>query len=294
MQKFNIILVGRNIEKLNHIKEGILKSKNLSISSLIMKFLILLLDNSSIKCVCVISEAADDSLENINNLFDQIKSLIPSNSAIRILINNVGMGQNGKRRLGDINVRLDDEKYEGDLFEHVIKVNCIYPVLLTRGYLQRLDKDWGRCAIINIASCAALTPSTPFSSLYAASKAFNRSFSLSLAGEMEAKRLLHPESTPQVDVICVSPGFVVSNMTKMRESLYCCSAEQHAQIVFSKISNSWPLSCIDIIPHWKHSLMWSILAALEILIPSEWFLVAIVMPAVLKFSGSFRNFKIKD
>lgn len=254
-----------------------------------------------IKCICVISEAADDSLANIDNLFDQIKSQIPANAAIRILINNVGMGQNGKRRLGDINVRrsstgsdINEDGYEGALFEQVIKVNCIYPVLLTRGYLQRVEMDWGRCAIINIASCAALTPSTPFSSLYAASKAFNRSFSLSLAGEMEAKRLLHPENTPQVDVICVSPGFVVSNMTKMRESMYCCTAEQHAHIVFSKISNSWPLPCIDIIPHWKHAFMWSILAGLEVLIPSEWFLVAVIMPAVLKFSGTFRNFKIKD
>jgi len=33
---------------------------------------------------------------------------------------------------------------------------------------------------------------------------------------------------------------------------------------------------------------------LEILIPSEWILVAILMPTILKFSGKFRNFQIKE
>lgn len=200
------------------------------------------------------------------------------------------MGQNGKRRLGDIDVIGE----EGGLFEEIVKVNCIYPVLLTRAYLQRLNPTDGRVAIINLASCAALTPATPFSSLYAATKAFNRSFSLSLNGEMSAKRLLHPETTPQCDVICVNPGFVVSNMTKMKKSAYCCTADEHSHLVFSKISRSWPLSTVDIIPHWKHGLMWSVLAFLETLIPSEWFLVAVIMPAVLKFSGKFRNFEIKE
>jgi short-subunit dehydrogenase len=244
--------------------------------------------NEGIKCVCLISEASDDSLTNMTKLFDQIQPIL-GNGSIRILINNVGMGQNGKRRLGEIKVGMGEE---GGLFEEIVKVNCIYPVLLTRAYLQRVGSASGRCLIINIASCAALTPSTPFSSLYAASKAFNRSFSVSLAGEMRAKRLLHPETTPEVDVVCVSPGFVVSNMTKMQESLYCCSAEQHAHIVFSKISNSWPLAAVDIIPHWKHGVMWSVLAFMEILVPYEWFLVGVLMPLILKFSGKYRNFKV--
>lgn len=239
----------------------------------------------TIKVVCLISEAAHH--ENIANLFKQIDD----NAVIRVLINNVGIGQNGKRRLGDIDVC----GAEGGLFDEIVRVNCIYPVLLTRAYLQRLRADTGRCVIINVSSCAALTPSTPFSSLYAATKSFNRSFSLSMNGELTAKHLLHPDTTPLVDVVCVNPGFVVSNMTKMRESAYCCTAEQHAQVVFSKISSAWPFgSTVDIIPHWKHGLMWSFLAFLEFLIPSEWFLVAIIMPAVLKYSGKFRNFKIKD
>ena len=208
----------------------------------------------------------------------------------------MGIGQNGKRRLGDISV----SEGEGGLFEEIVKVNCIYPVLLTRAFLRRLkanqeEQEDNRYAIINLASCAALTPATPFSSLYAATKSFNRSFSLSLSGEMSAKHLLHPETTPPVDVICVNPGFVVSNMTKMKESAYCCTSSDHAKVVFYKISRSKSiLGAVDIIPHWKHGLMWSILALLEVLIPSEWVLVAVIMPAVLKFSGKFRNFQIKD
>lgn len=226
-------------------------------------------------------------MENISNLFSQIDSTLSSftGHSLRILINNVGMGQNGKMRLEDL---------DSGIFEEIVKVNCIYPVLLTRSFLKRLKSDSGKVAVINIASCAALTPATPFSSLYAATKSFNRSFSLSLSGEMGAKHLLHPDTTPSCDVICVNPGFVVSNMTKMKESAYCCSSSQHAHVVFSKISRSWPLGCVDIVPHWKHGLMWSILAFMEVLIPSEWVLVAIIMPAVIKLSGKYRNFEIKD
>lgn len=236
----------------------------------------------------MISEASDASNENILRLFQRIEEVLAplKGNCLRILINNVGMGQNGKRRLGDIDVLGG----EGGLFEEIVKVNCVYPVLLTRAFLQRIKVTDGRVAVINLASCAALTPATPFSSLYAATKSFNRSFSLSLAAEMSAKRLLHPDMTPQCDVICVNPGFVASNMTKMKKSLYCCTSDEHSHVVFSKITRSQ--SVVDIIPHWKHGLMWSVLACLETLIPSEWFLVAVIMPAVLKLSGKFRNFKI--
>ena len=271
-QKLNLILVGRNLEKLETVKKEIISV------------------NSEIKIICLISEASDASHQNIQNLFKEIEANLPAGQVIRILINNVGIGQNGKRRLGEIDVCGG----EGGLFEEIVKINCIYPVLLTRTFLQKLKADNGQILILNVASCAALTPATPFSSLYAATKSFNRSFSLSLNGEMSAKHLLHPETTPKVDVVCVNPGFVVSNMTKMKESLYCCTSQDHAQVVFSKISKSWPLASVDIIPHWKHGLMWSILAFMEVLIPSEWFLVAVIMPAVLKYSGKYRNFQIKD
>lgn len=272
-QKFNLFLIGRNLEKLERVKDEILS------------------ETAEIKVICLISEASDSSHENVKKLISQVEEALSAGHCIRILINNVGMGQNGKRRLGDIAV---SEGGEGGLFEEIVGVNCIYPMILTRAFLKTLKGDNGQSAIINVASCAALTPATPFSSLYAATKSFNRSFSLSLSGELAAKHLLHPENTPKIDVICVNPGFVVSNMTKMKESAYCCSAQEHAHVVFSKISKSWPLGAVDIIPHWKHGFMWMILAILEILIPSEWFLVSVLMPAVLKFSGKFRNFQIKE
>jgi short-subunit dehydrogenase len=268
-----LFLVGRNSEKSETVKSEIIAN------------------TPAIKVHCLISEASDATISNVQtSIFKEIDALLPAGHVIRILINNVGIGQNGKRRLGDIDVCGG----EGGLFEEIVKVNCIYPVILTRAFLKRVKADDGQLAIINVASCAALTPATPFSSLYAATKAFNRSFSLSLSGELSAKHLLHPETTPKINVICVNPGFVVSNMTKMKESAYCCSAQEHAQVVFSKISRSWPLEAIDIIPHWKHGLMWSVLAFMEVLIPSEWFLVAVIMPAALKLSGKYRNFQIKE
>lgn len=288
-----MFLVGRNIEKLNGVKAEIESLRNKSVAKITVMLYFISVE-LGVKIVCLISEASEADQDNIESLFSQIEDILKPGHAIRVLINNVGIGQNGKRRLGDI--------VDEGIFEEIVKVNCVYPVLLTRAFLKRLKgnpeeggQDGARYAILNLASCAALTPATPFSSLYAATKSFNRSFSLSLSGEMGAKHLLHPETTPPVDVICVNPGFVVSNMTKMNESAYCCTSSDHAKIVFYKISRTnGILGAVDIVPHWKHGLMWSILAVLEVLIPSEWFLVAVVMPAVLKFSGKFRKFEIKD
>ena len=240
------------------------------------------------------SEASEATLQNVQSVLQQVdETLKVEKGLLRFLINNVGMGWGGKCRLGDI----DESTLER--IEEIVAVNCSYPVLLTRAVLKHLRQRAREytadesVAIINLASCAALTPATPFSALYAATKAFNRSFSNSLAGEVEARRLLHPERPmPEIQVLCVSPGFVVSNMTGMKESLWCCSARAHAQVVLKKLS-AWPAGlAADIIPHWKHGLMWSVLFFMEFLIPAEWILVSFVMPSVLKFSGRFRNFKI--
>ncbi len=208
---------------------------------------------------------------------------------LRMLINNVGIGWGRKCRLGDI---LDSEV---ERIEEIVAVNCSYPVLLTRAFLKLLRETGQasdeRVAILNLASCAALTPATPFSALYAATKAFNRSFSNSLAGELVTRRFLHPERPiPPIQVLCVNPGFVVSNMTGMSESLWCCSARSHAQVILRKLSFT---QSVDIVPHWKHALMWASVSVVEWLVPVEWVLVGWLMPAALKFSGKFRNFEIK-
>lgn len=248
-----------------------------------------------IKIVTIVSEASDVSFENVNDGVVSVveKTLATEKGTLRMLINNVGIGWGRKCRLGDIR---EDEEVER--IEEIVLINCTYPVQLTRAVLKLIRNrtaagDYAvtdRLAIVNMASCAALTPATPFSALYSATKAFNRSFSNSLAGELTARRLLHPElSLPQIQVLCVNPGFVVSALTGMKESFICCSARSHAQVVLRKLA--WPWS-MDIIPHWKHGLMWAALCVFDWLVPVEWVLVGVLMPWVLKFSGKFRNFKI--
>lgn len=252
--------------------------------------------------VTLLSNASDASLDNVARVFEQVDATLATHRGLlRILINNVGMGQGGKRRLGDIPLREENHRL-GDIFEEIVAVNCTYPVQLTRVFMRHLKTRAAvynalpagrdRVALFNVASCAGIITSTPFSSLYAGTKAFNRSFSLSLAGEMAAKRLFHPDTTPIVDVVCVNPGFVVSNMTKMSESFYCCSAAAHARVVFRKLA-AWPAGLTaDIVPHWKHGLMWAIPWVLEWLVPSEMLLTGVIMPAMIRLSGRFRNFKI--
>lgn len=297
-----MFLIGRNFDKLEKIRNEIENSKNFyQVLGFTLIFAYFLIVNDLVKVVIIISEASDSTLKNFENVFSEIeRTLKEFKGILRIFINNVGIGQGGKRRLGDIPIDGDDGE---DIFEDIVSVNCSYSLLLTAALLKHLrekvevynglPRGYDRVALFNLASCAALTPATPFSSLYAATKAFNRSFSISLSGELAAKRLLHPESIPIVDVICVNPGFVVSNMTKMSESLYCCTAEEHATVVFRKLSKSSQGMIADIVPHWKHGLIWSFMWMVEFIIPWEWLLVGFIMPAMLKFSGKYRNFKIE-
>jgi short-subunit dehydrogenase len=242
-------------------------------------------------------------LEAVQRVFEESEKVLSAHGGfLRVLINNDGQGQGGKKRLADLDVSVDERK-DTDIFEQIVMVNCGYPVLLTRAFLRHLysRRDWngnGRILIVNVASCAALMPSTPFSSLYSASKAFNRSFSLSLASELAAKRLLHYDASLPIDCVAVSPGFVESSMTQMSKSFICCTAQEHAKATLQAIAVAvrggfWSVAT-DLIPHWKHALMWSFVKGIDWMVPHEPFMIGTVMPLALKAIRRYRKLDIKD
>lgn len=204
----NILLVSRSKEKLEEVRDGIRKEYKVQVDY-------------------VVSNAADISEANIASVVEKC-----SGRDVTILVNNVGVGQGGIKPL---------EMLSTEAIQQAVTINCTYPTLLTHALLPLLKrKSAGRKLIINISSLAAVTMN-PFSSVYAATKGYNRQFSLALTAEL---------CWEKVDVLCVNPGFVESNMTKMKKGPVCCTAVECAESSLRKIGE------IEAIPHWKHMMMY--------------------------------------
>lgn len=103
---------------------------------------------------------------------------------VQILVNNAGYGLSGPF-----------EKYTGDAYADMLRLNIITLVRLTRLFLPGLKKQ-PNGFILNIGSSAAYQ-AVPFLSAYAASKSFVLAFSRGLRGELKGTN---------VSVTCVCPG----------------------------------------------------------------------------------------
>ncbi|MDM0605888.1 SDR family oxidoreductase [Clostridium perfringens] len=146
---YDVILVGRNLEKLIELEEF---SKKKYVSAYIYK--------------------VDFSLsEDIDILYEKIKTEV---GRVDILINNAGIGLNGEFNEIDWQKQLD-----------IINVNIISLTKLTKLILKdMLDQKEGR--ILNVASTGAYQPG-PLISVYYASKAYVLSFSQALREEVKDK-----------------------------------------------------------------------------------------------------------
>lgn len=145
--KFDVVLVGRNIEKLMELQEF---SKKKSVSAFIYK-----LDLSV--------------SNNIDILYEKIKSDV---GKIDILINNAGIGFNGEFNEIDWKNQLD-----------IINVNIISLTKLTKLIIKdMLEMKSGK--VLNVASTGAYQPG-PLISVYYASKAYVLSFSEALREEVK-------------------------------------------------------------------------------------------------------------
>jgi hypothetical protein len=115
-----------------------------------------------------------------NQIFDQLRS-----TSVEILINNAGLGVRGP-------FAETDWTREAELIQVNVTALAHLSKLFLPGMLHRRS---GR--ILNVASTAAFVPG-PYMAAYYASKAFVRSFSESLAGEVEGTGVT-------VTVLCPGP-----------------------------------------------------------------------------------------
>lgn len=220
--RFNVMLVGRNGDKLGRVAGDLgLEFKGIKIE------------------YCVSN--AEDPEPSVDKVVQAMEG-----RDIAILINNVGIAQTPGRLEG----------VARDELRRLVTVNCTYPMLLTHALLPAIKSRKHPGAIINMSSVVALIQ-VPFNSVYAASKAFNRLFSVSLAGEC---------AEYGIDVLSVTPGLVASKLSGVKESGgFACNPLECAEGALKQIG------LVEAIPHWRHEARLLILRALtQWLVPLTW------------------------
>jgi short-subunit dehydrogenase len=114
---------------------------------------------------------------------------------VDVLVNNAGFGTHG--RFVEIDAVREAE---------VVRVNCEALVTLTHAFLPGM-LERRRGGVINVASTAGMQP-LPYEAVYAATKAFARSFSDALAAELRGSG---------VRVLCVNPGPVSTEFQQVAD-----------------------------------------------------------------------------
>ena len=152
LSKYNLVLVGRNKEKLEKAKQDLLKQNVLDSER---NIIILPYDLSE--------------LNSARNIFEYCKN---KSINIKILINNAGCGIFGYHEL------LDEMK-----IINMLNLNIIALTLLCKFFGEAM-KSKKSGYILNIASLAAYQP-VPYLSAYAASKSYVLNFSEALSRELK-------------------------------------------------------------------------------------------------------------
>jgi 17beta-estradiol 17-dehydrogenase / very-long-chain 3-oxoacyl-CoA reductase len=144
---------------------------------------------------------------------------------ISIVINNVGVSR-------EVPECFTDYPVEDDL--KMIAVNCCAQVRVTK-FAAALMRKQGGGALVDLSSISAVFETFPYLSTYAATKAFNRVFSKSMA--MELKQF-------NIDVLTVTPSGVSTSMTqgpgkhKPRTSFFMVSPAEMARDTLNSLGVS--------------------------------------------------------
>ncbi|GIY18379.1 very-long-chain 3-oxoacyl-CoA reductase [Caerostris darwini] len=139
-------------------------------------------------------------------IYDKIKKEI-ENLDIGVLVNNVGMSYQYAEYLTKVK---DVEKFADDLIKANI-VSCTRMTIMVLPTMEKLRKG----VILNVSSLSALSP-FPLLSMYSASKVYVNYFTKAIHEEYRRKGII---------IQSVLPGFVATNMSKMRPSFNTCTPD---------------------------------------------------------------------
>jgi 17beta-estradiol 17-dehydrogenase / very-long-chain 3-oxoacyl-CoA reductase len=130
--------------------------------------------------------------------FARIVSEVKAVDDLGVFVNNAGLSYDHAEYFADVPI---------ETHRNILEVNTRAVVELTYGILPIfVAKKKG--ALVNVSSITGVVPG-PLLATYAASKAFVDSFTISLAAEYKSKG---------VTIQSLTPGFVVSKMSKIRKS----------------------------------------------------------------------------
>ena len=160
-QGFNIVLHGRNQEKLEGVRDGLKKEFPK------VEFKIVVIDAFV---------GGTEGLKKIQSAANELKNL-----HITILINNAG---GGARASGAFTFPTFDKDEPEDI-DALINLNARFPAQITRALLPSIFAHGKPALILNMFSFASV--GSPYLSIYSASKEFNHSWTRALAREMRAE-----------------------------------------------------------------------------------------------------------
>ncbi|RZC49649.1 hypothetical protein C5167_018092 [Papaver somniferum] len=213
----NLILVGRNINKLQNVTRAIQSEY----------------PNIQIKIVVVDFSSSDLSV-GIRKIEEAIAGL-----DVGVLINNVGITYPSAKFFHAV----DEE-----IWMNIIRVNIEGTTRVTMAVLPGMLKR-KKGAIVNIGSGAAIVvPSHPLFAIYAASKAYVDQWSRSIHVEYKDQG---------IDVQCQVPLYVATKMVSKvasieKSSLFVPSPDAYVRSAVRRIGHGEP-RCT---PYWTHSIQW--------------------------------------
>jgi 17beta-estradiol 17-dehydrogenase / very-long-chain 3-oxoacyl-CoA reductase len=224
----NIILHGRNESKLRRVKAELIAAH----------------PNRNVE-VAVADAAQYDSKAAIDKIV-QLAGSLPDGGSLRILVNNVGganalIGQGIFHRVTDTTL---------DEIDTLINVNVRFPTRLTTALLPILTASNNAPTLIfNLGSLAGVNR-LPYTVVYNATKAFNLSFSASLAAEMATEG-------QDVEVIGLIVGSVdtAGAPKEDQDAPFCIEPSEMAKSALDSVGCGEPV----LAAHWKHWLTVAIL-----------------------------------
>lgn len=203
---FNILLIGRNPEKLSAVQ------KEISNCTPSLGFLTFLGTKSEIFVL--------DYAQPEEGVFEDLEA-VAKKLNITVLVNNAGVSH-------EMPTALVDESRAN--IEQIIQVNCTSTVQVTRSILPSMIRNARGGLILNMGSVSAELK-TPMLQVYAGSKAFLRTWSESLASEL-AEHKIHVE--------LLNTHFVTTNMSKIRRSSWTCpTPRDYVRVVLARCGNGF-------------------------------------------------------
>jgi len=167
----------------------------------------------------------------VSVLVEEISKAV-ENRQLTLLVNNVGLNTAIPTDFTDISVESIEEQ---------IRVNVTFTTLLTHRLIPHLKKN-KKSGIVILSSLTWTFPSAPMLSVYGATKAYDAVLARSLHTELKSTG---------IDVIAVSPGFVVSTMSQFkRTSFTVTSPVQTAIDTFAKLGRF-----AEVTPSFPHGII---------------------------------------